>query len=211
MAVSSNALVWRPGADLIVRPPSGRKGGRPCTRPVDKEGCPPVQLLTLAEELKMDNRFRKVTWREGTKGPLYGQFARLRVRSAEGRTKGKLPSQEMWLVVEQTKHPKRPYKYYFCSLSEKTPMKVMVNLLKMRWRIEMDYRDMKQHLGLDQYEGRTWGGLHRHFAMVALMHAFIALHRERFSPRFQADMELESVLSSAQDGPDLMDRPVSAL
>ena len=61
-------------------------------------------------------------------------------------------------------------------------MKELVNLVKMRWRIEMDYRDMKQHLGLDQYEGRTWGGFHRHLAMVVLMQVFIELYKERFSP-----------------------------
>ncbi len=65
---------------------------------------------------------------------MSGTFARLQVRSAEGRAKGNQPSEAMdgWLVVEQTNHPKRPYKYYFCSLSEKTPMKVVVHLLKMR-------------------------------------------------------------------------------
>jgi len=52
----------------------------------------------------------------------------------------------------------------------------------MRWHVERDYQDMKQQLGFDRYEGRSWGGLHRHLAMVALMHAFIALHREGFSP-----------------------------
>ena len=74
-------------------------------------------------------------------------------------------------------------------------MKELVNLVKMRWRIEMDYRDMKQHLGLDQYEGRTWGGFHRHLAMVVLMPVFIALYKERFSPRSCETMELEPILS----------------
>ena len=59
---------------------------------------------------------------------------------------------------------------------------------------------MKQHLGLDEYEGRTWGGFHRHLAMVILMHAFIALHRERISPRSPATTEPEPILSATTNG-----------
>ena len=55
-------------------------------------------------------------------------------------------------------------------------------MTKVRWHIERDYQDMKQKLGFDRYEGRTWGGFHRHLAMVAVMHAFLSLHREDFSP-----------------------------
>ena len=106
----------------------------------------------------------------------------------------------MWLLIEINPREKRPFKYYFSSLPEKTPMKVLVDLVKMRWRIEMDYRDMKQHLGLDEFEGRTWGGFHRHLAMVILMQAFVALHRERFSPRSETALELEPVLQSAPKG-----------
>jgi SRSO17 transposase len=74
------------------------------------------------------------------------------------------------------------FKYYFASHSKSTALKTIVRLAKMRWHIERDYQDMKQNLGFDRYEGRSWGGLHRHLAMVAIMHAFISLHREAFSP-----------------------------
>ena len=100
-----------------------------------------------------------------------------------------------WLLMEINPQEKRPFKFYLSSLPETTPMKELVNLVKMRWRIEMDYRDMKQHLGLDQYEGRTWGGFHRHLAMVVLMQVFIALYKERFSPRSCETMGLEPILS----------------
>ena len=161
------------------------------------DGERPVAVTDIANELLEKGAFRKTTWREGTKGDLSAKFARVRVRSAEKCTKGKPPSEPLWLLIEINPQEKRPFKFYLSSLSEKTPMKVLVNLVKMRWRIEMDYRDMKQHLGMDKYEGRTWGGFHRHLAMVILMQVFIALHRERFSPRSTIPMELEPVLQGA--------------
>lgn len=193
VAVSSTTTVWGPGVEPVVKPHLNRTGPVP-TRFIGSKGEQPVLVSEIAEGLLDKGDFRKTTWRQGTKGDLHAKFARVRVRSAERCTKGKPPSEPLWLLIELNPQEKRPFKFYLSSLPEKTPMKVLVDLVKMRWRIEMDYRDMKQHLGLDQYEGRTWGGFHRHFAMVVLMHTFIALHRERFSPRSEATMELEQVL-----------------
>jgi SRSO17 transposase len=76
-------------------------------------------------------------------------------------------------------------------MSSRSTLKSLVRLAKMRWHVERDYQDMKQQLGFDRYEGRSWGGLHRHLAMVALMHASIALHQEGCSPSaFNNDMDL---------------------
>ena len=78
------------------------------------------------------------------------------------------------------------------ALSARSTLTSLVRLAKMRWHVERDYQDMKQELGFDRYEGRSWGGLHRHLAMVALMHAFIALHLEDFSPSgLVEEMDLE--------------------
>ena len=196
VAISRNTVVWAPGVDPAVKRRTA-KVGRPPTRYAGPKGETPVSVDTIANELMAQKRFRKVTWRQGSKELLHSKFARVRVRSAERWTKGTLPSDELWLVIELNPQPKRPYKFYLSSLSEKTPMKVLVDLIKMRWRIEMDYRDLKQHLGFDEFEGRTWGGLHRHFAMVMLMHCFIALFKERFSPRSLQALELEPLLPGA--------------
>lgn len=192
VAISSNTTVWGPSVEPVPKQRK-HKVGRPPSRFIGTNGEQPVRAMEIARALEEAGAFRKTTWRQGTKGSLSATFARVRVRSSEKCTKGVPPSEPMWLVIEKTSQESRPFKFYFSSLSEKTPMKVLVDLIKMRWRIEMDYRDMKQHLGLDQYEGRTWGGFHTHFAMVVLMHTFIALHRERFSPRSSNPMELESV------------------
>lgn len=176
VGISSQTSVWRAETQLHVPKPKGKFGGRPHTRAEAVDGSATLLVDELAKELE----FREITWRVGTKGPLKAEFASTRVRSAEGRTKRKPPGEEEWLLVEREKNGE--LKYYFCSSSRRANLMSLVRLVKMRWHIERDYQDMKQELGFDKYEGRTWGGLHRHLAMVALMHAFIALHREAFSP-----------------------------
>lgn len=193
VGVSSKTMLWPPEVVPSAKPRTG-KLGRPPTRFSGPNGELPVSARDIADDLMQKGRFRRVTWRHGTKGNLTAKFARVRVRSAERWTKGTPPSDELCLLIEINPQPKRPFKFYLSSLPEKTPTKVLVDLVKMRWRIEMDYRDLKQHLGFDEFEGRTWGGLHRHLAMVFLMHCFIALNKERFSPRSFENMELEPVL-----------------
>ena len=113
---------------------------------------------------------------------MTSQFSAVRVRSAERRTKGQRASEPIGLVVERDEAQSSRFRYYLSSLPANTSVAKIARLAKMRWRIERDYQDMKQKLGLDCYEGRQWGGFHRHFAMVALVHAFLSLHRESFSP-----------------------------
>lgn len=179
VGISSQTSVWRPGTQ--VEPPT-RKGrtGRPPTQAKAVDGSEPVLVGVLANELLSAGKFRRVCWRIGTKGPLEAEFAAVRIRSAERRTKRMPPGEEEWLLIEREKSGE--FKFYLSSMSARATLKGLVRLAKMRWHIERNYQDMKQELGFDRYEGRTWGGLHRHLAMVALMHAFIALHMEGFSP-----------------------------
>ncbi len=178
VGVSSQTTVWR--AETTVAIPPRRSGaGRPPTRAKAVDG-EPVLIEVLANELLAAGSFTRLSWRMGTKGPLDAEFAALRIRSAEKRTKGAPPGEEEWLIIEREANGE--FKYYLSSLSARSTLTSLVRLAKMRWHVERDYQDMKQELGFDRYEGRSWGGLHRHLAMVALMHAFIALHLEDFSP-----------------------------
>ena len=139
-----------------------------------------------------------------------GKFAVVRVRSAEKRTKKMPPGEEEWLVIEREHNG--DFKYYLSSMPKHCTLKSLVRLAKMRWHIERDYQDMKQQLGFDRYEGRSWGGLHRHLAMVALMHAFIALHMEDFSPSaFDGKVDLERFSKGRRPGPHPLGRPLSHL
>ncbi|MDJ0765748.1 MAG: IS701 family transposase [Myxococcota bacterium] len=188
VGVSSQTTVWRPGTQVEIVNKAGR--GRPRKRAEAIDGSEPVLVEVLANELLQAGKFKKIVWRMGTKGPLEAEFAALRVRSAERRTKKSPPSEEQWFIIEREKDGH--FKYYFSSMSPRASLKSIVRLAKMRWHIERDYQNMKQELGFDRYEGRSWGGLHRHLAMVALMHAFIALHLEVFSPSEQVeDMDME--------------------
>lgn len=188
VGISSQTSVWRPGTQVEVRKNQGP--GRPRKRAEAADESKPVLVDVLAKELWNAGDFKTICWRMGSKGPLEGEFAILRVRSAEKRTKKKPPGEEEWLIIEREKSG--DFKYYLSSMSPRSALRSLVRLAKMRWHIERDYQDMKQELGFDRYEGRSWGGLHRHLAMVALMHAFIALHLEDFSPSgLQDEVDLE--------------------
>ena len=118
----------------------------------------------------------------GSKGIQSARFAALRVRSAQGWTKSKLPGAEQWLLIEQTASDKRPYKFYLSNLPPDMSTKNLVRFAKMRWRVERDYRELKEELGLDHFEGRTWNGFHHHAALCCAAHAFLAIRKALFPP-----------------------------
>jgi SRSO17 transposase len=178
VAISSQTSVWRPGTQVEV--PQRKGPGRPPTRSKAVDGSEAVLVDELAKELYEAGEFERVCWRVGTKGPLEAEFVAVRIRSAERRTKQLPAGEEEWLLIEREKDG--DFKFYLSSMSARSTLKSLVRLAKMRWHVERDYQDMKQQLGFDRYEGRSWGGLHRHLAMTALMHAYIALHMEGFSP-----------------------------
>ena len=117
---------------------------------------------------------RTVAWREGDRGPLSGQFIALRVRPANDAHRqddGTLP--ERWLLAEWPKGKDEPVKYWLSNVPADTPIVTLVQLAKLRWRVEHDYRELKQCLSLDHYEGRTYRGLHHHLTSVTVAHAFL--------------------------------------
>lgn len=200
VAVSSTTNVWPSGANPQA-PVNANGVGRPPSRFIAANGAQPVSITKLAQEAWEQGRFRSLTWRQGTKGPMKASFCALRVHSAERHTKGTPPSEEMWLLMERDEKQKTGFKYYFSSLPVSTSRRRLALLTKLRWRVERDYQDMKQQLGLDRYEGRTWGGFHRHFAMVALMHAFLSLYKEAFSPWGYATVDATSLPSCSHSSP----------
>lgn len=121
---------------------------------------------------------RTVGWREGDRGPLASQFIALRVRpanDAQRQDDGVLP--ERWLLAEWPEEKDEPVKYWLSNLPDQTPIATLVRLAKLRWRVEHDYRELKQCLGLDHYEGRTFPGLHHHLTCVTVAHAFLTCCR----------------------------------
>ena len=163
----------------IVPPGSGR--GRRPTRPRLTEGSPrPVRLKELAARTPL----RKVTWREGTKGKLAGRFAWLRVWPAQGWATGDCAGAgPLWLLIEEQADGK--LKYALSNLPVGTSCVQGVRLWKSRWPVEQGYQQLKEELGLDHFEGRSWRGFHHHAAMALLAYGFLLLeqHRARGQPR----------------------------
>ncbi len=128
-----------------------------------------------------------VTWREGTRGKLRSRFLALRVRPAnvELRHAAHKADEDLplrWLLCEWPSQADEPVKYWLSNLPADTPLKTLVRLGKLRWRIEHDYRELKDALGLDHFEGRTYRGWNHHVTLVSVAHAFLTLERRRRPP-----------------------------
>jgi SRSO17 transposase len=153
--------------------PSGR--GRPATRHrLARTSPPPVALSELAKTV----RLRKVTWREGTKGKLSARFAWLRVWPGQGWQEGACAhAAPLWLLIEEQADGK--LKFAFSNLPPDTSCKKAVRLWKSRWPVEQGYQQLKEELGLDHFEGRSWRGFHHHACLVFLAYGFLTLERHR--------------------------------
>jgi len=132
----------------------------------------PISVLDLARALPT-KRYRTVTWREGTNTRLGSRFARVRCSAAQYNR----PRDEQWLIIEWPIGEPQPTKYFLSNLPADTSFKALVNTLKMRWRIEHDYRELKQEVGLDHYEGRNWRGFHHHASLCIAAYGFLMLER----------------------------------
>ena len=176
--------------------------GRPRV-PKYREAPAPESLKAIALRLPR-SAWRKVTWREGTKGTMSSRFARLRVQPAHGWQQGKQELPVVWLLIQWPPEPTAPTKYWLSDLPEETPMRTLVRWAKSRWAVEMNYREMKDHLGLDHFEGRGWTGWHHHATMVMLAFAFVLserLRRQKGGHSSPFPRSWDGSSSSSQPGP----------
>jgi SRSO17 transposase len=209
VGVTGTAMAWPPGVTPYLPARVAGAAGRPRTRWIAPDGTKPMTMNELAALLPA-SRFRKVTWREGTRGPQSSRFAAMRIRTAHRYMFGKPPSNELWLICEWPRRQKVPSKLYLSNLPKRTPLRKMVYLAKLRWRIERDYQEMKSELGLDHFEGRGWRGFHHHVACVAAAHAFLALERV-ISPPERSAPDLADVPTHASARGPVPHRRLSAL
>ena len=124
--------------------------------------------------------WRTITWREGTNDPLRSRFARVRVRTAPIR--GAAGRAEETLLIEWPKGEPAPTKYWLATVNENISFRALVDLAKMRWRIERDYQELKQEIGLGHYEGRGWPGFHHHGTLCIAAYGFLISEREMIPP-----------------------------
>ncbi|MBX3200701.1 MAG: IS701 family transposase [Labilithrix sp.] len=158
-------------------PRPGPAGGRPRVRGL------PTHARRTAKELvaqRGEKAWRRISWRDGTKGPLEAEFIAVRVRVADGpkTTNGvHLPGDEAWLVGER-RHTGE-VKYHLTNHPPNAALKTLASAIKARWSCEQAHQQLKEELGLDHFEGRTWRGLHHHALMTLICFAFLQQERLR--------------------------------
>lgn len=126
-----------------------------------------------------------MTWREGTRGAMTSTFLAIRIRPANVKLRRNDPDGELpvrWLLAERPDGKDAPTDYWISNLPADTPLQRLVALAKLRWRVEQDYRELKDALGLDHFEGRSWPGWHHHVTLVSVAHGFLTLERLRRPP-----------------------------
>ncbi len=178
--IQSSTSLWAPGTGpLPAKAWSGR--GRPPTRMRRDQENQPLSAKDLAQKLPSD-AWQSVTWREGSHVPLTSRFAAVRVRPAHRDTDRAEPWPEEWLLVEWPTGEREPTKYFLSSLPAAIAITDLVAAAKGRWRIERDYQELKQEIGLGHFEGRGWRGFHHHASLCIAAYGFLVAERSHFPP-----------------------------
>ena len=178
--IQSHTTVWAPGTG--PRPPKKWSGhGRPpkLLRRDDKHKPASVKELALALPKRA---WRTITWREATGEKLSSRFARVRVRVAHRDYWLADSRPEEWLLIEWPDGEKEPIKYWLSTLPENVAFRQLVDIAKLRWRIERDYQELKQEVGLGHFEGRGWRGFHHHATLCIAAYGFLISERETIPP-----------------------------
>jgi SRSO17 transposase len=180
VGIQSSTTLWPPGVVPLPPQPKGKMGRPPRLLRRDEQH-QPLSAKDLA--LCLSNAdLRKVSWREGTRGMMRSRFAALRVRVAHRDYWRNEPHPEQWLLIEWPTTEKEPTKYWLSNLHESTSLRKLVAIAKLRWRIERDYEELKQELGLGHFEGRNWRGFHHHATLSIAAYSFLVLERCLFPP-----------------------------
>src|SRR4051812_21176851 len=189
--ILSNTSVWAQGrAPLPPKPWSGR--GRPPKLMRRDNEHQPISVKALALALEQA-AWTEIAWREGAVDRLTSRFARVRVRAAHRDYWLGEPRPEEWLLIEWPEGEKEPTKYWFSTLPEDISFVRLVELAKLRWRIERDYQELKQELGLGHYEGRSWRGFHHHATLCIAAYGFLVQERGAISPSGSAAPKLKAL------------------
>src|ERR1700754_3847014 len=189
-ALSERGLLWAVG---LSRRQNVYPAGVALIFPVAQIGKPrkyhiPDQPPVSAEALLAGGKWQRVSWRRGTKGRLTCLFTARRVRVADGHKHRMLnnrmqcmPGEEVWLVGERRSTGEQ--KYYVSNLPADASIKTLAATIKARWVCEQAHQQLKEVLGLDHFEGRSWTGLHRHALMTMIAYAFLQSRRLKAAGR----------------------------
>jgi SRSO17 transposase len=167
--IQAQTLVWKPGVRPGLPPKKGRR---------DAPNTTSVKELALSLQAKA---WRTVEWREGTNEWLLSRFARVRVHVASSNKRTGKAAKE-WLLIEWPEGEDAPTKYSLSTLPSNITFRKLVDAAKLRWRIERDYQELKQEVGLGHYEGRGWRGFHHHATLCIAAYGFLVSERETIPP-----------------------------
>ena len=167
--IQPQTLVWKPGVRRGRAPKKGRR---------DAPNTISVKNLALGLRAKA---WRTIKWREGTNEWLSSRFARVRVHVASSHERPGKQARE-WLLIEWPEGEKEPTKYWLSTLPKNITFRDLVDAAKLRWRIERDYQELKQEVGLGHYEGRGWRGFHHHATLCIAAYGFLISERETIPP-----------------------------
>jgi SRSO17 transposase len=181
--VQSTTTVW-PAGSLPLAPQRYCGRGRPPRLLRRDASHQPLAVRELALRLS-PTAYRTVTWREGSAGLMRSRFAAVRVRAAHRDYWQAVANGEQWLLIEWPKGSAEPAKYWLANLPAATLLKDLVSTAKLRWRIERDFLELKQELGLHHFAGRSWRGFHHHATLCIAAYGFLVAERCAFSPAGQ--------------------------
>jgi SRSO17 transposase len=173
VGIKPNILMWPPGAAPRRPDKALNNTGRR-----DEPDLMPAKEVALSLPKR---RWRTISWREGSTGRLSSRFARVRVRVAHNQVTPEAISEE-WLMIEWPEGESGPTKYWLSTLPADIGFHRLVDIAKLRWRIERDYHDLKQELGLGHYEGRGWRGFHHHATLCIAAYGFLIAERAAIPP-----------------------------
>jgi SRSO17 transposase len=188
VGVQSSTSLWPVGMEpLPPKPWSGN--GRPTSllRRHPKHKPTSAKALALALPKKA---WHTVTWREGSNAPLSSRFAAMRLRPASRDYWRSTPRPEEWFLIEWPQGDSEPTKYWLSTLPKNTTLAELVDQAKLRWRIERDYQELKQEIGLSHYEGRGWRGFHHHATLAIAAYGFLVSERSLIPPSTQRSAPL---------------------
>ena len=181
-SVSAETTVFEPRTAFAVPAPKRASGRPPSRLRPDRK---PVSIGALIASLSPGD-WQTLAFRDGPDGePMTSRFAFLRVRAGNlGTSYVEEPPHEEWLIAEWPEGAEAPTDYWLSNLPADVEPERLARLARLRWKIELDYRQLKGELGLDHYEGRSWLGWYHHTALVTAAHGFLTLERLRdFHPR----------------------------
>jgi SRSO17 transposase len=178
--VQSAMTVWPPDREPLPPKPYVGRGRRP-TRLRRDATHKPVSAKTLALGLPT-TAWHTIRWREGSNDWLGSRFARVRVRPAYDDYRRQVPHPHEWLLIEWPQGEPEPTRYWLSNLPQDISFDRLVDLAKLRWRIERDYQELKQEVGLGHYEGRSWRGFHHHATLCIAAYGFLISERETIPP-----------------------------